>query len=120
MTVLLGLMGGVGAILRFLVDSAITQRNSSRIPLGTLVVNLTGSLLLGLLTGWASHGSSTAEDVQLVLGTGFCGGFTTFSTASVESVRLLATRRLRLGISYAAATLILCCAIAWAGLALTG
>ncbi|HAM25639.1 MAG TPA: chromosome condensation protein CrcB, partial [Microbacteriaceae bacterium] len=59
---------------------------------GTTVINVTGSLVLGLLVGLALNGAISAE-WRLVLGTGLMGGYTTFSTASVETVRLLQSRR---------------------------
>ena len=80
---LVALAGGLGAVVRFLVDAAVGGRaRRFGMPLGTVVVNVTGSFLLGLLTGWwATH---TADPgVRLVLGTGFLGGYTTISTASV-------------------------------------
>lgn len=86
--------GGVGAVLRFVVDGAITVRVARRaravsLPWGTLVVNLTGSLAIGLLTGVFT----IEHHLTLVLGVGLLGGFTTLSTASVETVRLLQSAR---------------------------
>jgi CrcB protein len=82
-----GLAGSVGALCRFVVDTAVRSRTSSRIPLGTLSINLSGSLVLGLLAGLVLfHGAPS--QLELVAGTGFCGGYTTFSTASFETVRL--------------------------------
>jgi CrcB protein len=75
--------GALGAVSRFRVDSAVTARWPSEFPLGTLVVNLSGSFALGLLVGLAAP-----HRVTMVLGTGFMGGYTTFSTWMVESVRL--------------------------------
>lgn len=81
------LAGGLGAVSRFLVDAEVARRNPSRLPLGTLVINVTGSFLLSLLVGWwVFHGGP--DEVRAVLGTGFLGGYTTFSTASVEGARL--------------------------------
>ena len=86
-TVLIALGGALGAAVRFVVDSWVATRLRATLPTGTLVVNVTGSFLLGLLTGWAvAHGGG--GDVKAVLGTGVLGGYTTFSTASVEAVRL--------------------------------
>ena len=79
--------GAVGAPSRYLLDGYIQSKTDSRFPWGTLTINAVGSLLLGLLTGLAlEHGLS--ETTKVVLGTGFCGAFTTFSTFSFETVRL--------------------------------
>ncbi len=86
--------GGLGAALRFVLDAVIRVRVGSAYPLGILVINLTGSLLLGLLTGLAV-GSVVPDAWRLVLGTGFLGGYTTFSTASVDTVRLVQEGRTR-------------------------
>ncbi len=80
--------GGVGAASRWLVDQAIQARHDSVLPWGTFIVNVTGSLLLGLLLGAAALGPADARWLALV-GTGFCGGFTTFSTFGYETARLL-------------------------------
>lgn len=108
MIVLLAAAGGVGAAVRFVVDGIVARHNPFRIPLGTLLINVTGSLLLGFLTGWATRhsGLPVAADVRAVLGTGFCGGYTTFSTATVETVRLWAAESAGTGIRYAALTLL--------------
>ena len=78
-----GLLGALGAHARFSVASAITARRPGQFPLGTFVVNLTGWFVLGLLVGL-----SVAGDTLLLLGTGFLGSFTTFSTWMVEARRL--------------------------------
>lgn len=79
--------GGVGAALRLVVDGLVKARVRIGYPLGTTVINITGSFLLGLVTGLAlSHILPT--EWRLILGTGFLGGYTTFSTASFETVRL--------------------------------
>ena len=59
------------------------------VPAGTVVVNVSGSLVLGMLVGWAMRHGGASEEVKAVLGTGFLGGYTTFSTASVEAARLV-------------------------------
>lgn len=84
MTVLLVALGAaVGAPLRYLVDRAVQARQDSPFPWGTLVVNLAGSALLGLLAGLGTSGGAMA-----VLGVGFCGALTTYSTFGCETVRL--------------------------------
>lgn len=86
--VLLAVAGGVGASARLVLDGLIRSRFRTAFPLGTTVINVTGSLLLGVVTGLAlAHG--LPRPWHLILGTGFLGGYTTFSTASVETVRLL-------------------------------
>lgn len=87
--VLLALCGGLGAVCRFLLDSLVNKHNHLKFPLGTIVVNVTACFLLGLLTGLlASHApADIAPALKLILGTGFLGGYSTFSTASVEGFR---------------------------------
>lgn len=86
MTALFVLVGAaVGAPSRWLLDQSVQSRHRSNFPVGTLAINVAGSLLLGLLLGGA------ASDASLVAlaGTGFCGAFTTFSTFGYETVRLV-------------------------------
>ena len=78
-----GILGGVGALLRFRLDGAVQWRAGGEFPFGTLVVNLLGSLCLGLLTGLAITG-----DALLLAGTALLGSFTTFSTWMLETERL--------------------------------
>jgi CrcB protein len=77
----------IGAPSRWLLDQAISARNARAFPLGTWTINMTGSLLLGLVVAAQVFGPASAAVVALV-GTGFCGGFTTFSTFGFETVRL--------------------------------
>jgi CrcB protein len=87
---LLLVIGGaaIGAPLRYLSDRAIQARHDSVFPWGTLAVNVIGSLILGLITGAVTAGGASAQ-VQLAVGTGFCGALTTYSTFSYETMRLL-------------------------------
>jgi CrcB protein len=78
-----GVLGGLGAIARFLVDGLVSGNSNSRFPLGTLLVNLSGSVVLGLLVGVALSG-----DAYLLAGTAVIGSYTTFSTWMFESHRL--------------------------------
>ncbi|MFE5777228.1 fluoride efflux transporter CrcB [Brachybacterium sp. NPDC056505] len=90
--VLLSLAGGVGAVARFVADGLVRSRVSGAMPWGTVLINVTGSLLLGLVTGMLGA-QLLSPELQVVLGAGFLGGYTTFSTASVETARLLQERR---------------------------
>ena len=83
----ISLAGGLGAALRLVVDGLVRTRRPADPPWGTLVVNISGSLALGLVTGLAAS-TFLPGPAQAVLGTGLLGGYTTFSTASVETVRL--------------------------------
>jgi fluoride exporter len=80
--------GLVGAPTRFLVDRLVADRMESDFPLGTLLINVSGSFVLGLLTGLDLAGQMPLL-VKALIGTGFCGAYTTFSTWSFETVRLL-------------------------------
>lgn len=83
-------LGGIGALTRFTVDGAISTRAGARFPIGTLIVNATGALLLGVL--W---GASLAGDSALLAGTALLGSYTTFSTWMLESHRLAEEGMLR-------------------------
>lgn len=109
--------GSVGAVARFMLDGAIRHRRSTDFPWATVLINVTGSLLLGLIVGLVLfHGAP--RELQLIVGMGFCGGYTTFSTASVETIRLMQRRRYWAGLSNAVGTLVVTVAAAAAGLAM--
>ncbi|WP_416482836.1 fluoride efflux transporter CrcB [Streptomyces sp. CL12] len=77
----------VGAPARYLTDRAVQSRHDSVFPWGTFVVNVVGSLILGLVTGAVATGAAGPR-LQLLLGTGLCGALTTYSTFSYETLRL--------------------------------
>lgn len=105
-----GLLGGVGAMARFLLDGAVASRAASAFPLGTLAVNLTGALALGVL-----HGAGVGGDAQRLVGTGLLGAYTTFSTWSLESHRLGEDGRVGLGLANLLVSLALGLACVWLG-----
>jgi fluoride exporter len=106
----IGLAGGIGAVARFALDGLVGGRVASEFPLGTLVVNLLGAFVLGVLVGAAVGG-----DAYRLEGTGLIGGFTTFSTWVFESHRLGEDGELRLGVLNLAVSLGLGLGAAWAG-----
>ena len=114
------LAGGLGAVARFAVDGVVRTRVSAAFPFGTVLVNVTGSFVLGIVTGLAL-GHVVSDEWRLVVGTGFCGGYTTFSTASFETVRLVEQRRTAWALLNAVGTLVLTVGAAalglWLGLA---
>ncbi|MDX6398877.1 MAG: fluoride exporter [Gaiellaceae bacterium] len=108
-TLAVGLLGGVGAVGRFLLDGAVS-RHAASFPWGTLAVNLSGAFLLGLLVGAAVGG-----DAYRFAGTGLLGSFTTFSTWMLESHRLGEDGQLRLGLANLLGSLVLGVLVAWLG-----
>lgn len=113
----IALAGALGAPLRYVVDTYVEDRVPDVLPLGTLVVNVSGSFLMGLLTGLVLyHGFPDAP--RAVLGTGFCGAYTTFSTFTFETVRLAEERAFGAAIRNVVANLVLPALAAAAGLAL--
>jgi CrcB protein len=88
LALVVGLAGGTGAVARYLLDGTVQDRTSGLFPFGTLTVNVIGSFVLGVVAGVVlRHGwPGTFESI---VGTGLCGGFTTWSTASWEIVRLV-------------------------------
>lgn len=111
----LAVAGGFGASARMLLDGLIKSRVSGSTPWGTIAINISGSLVLGLLTGLASA-QVVPESWHLVIGTGFLGGYTTFSTASFETIRLIQERRWILSLTTGVGTLVLATAAAGLGL----
>ena len=85
--VAVGLAGAIGAVGRYLIDAAVQDRTAPAFPFGTLTVNVVGSVILGVVAGVALHHAGAAT-TRAIVGTGFCGGLTTWSTASWETVRL--------------------------------
>ena len=118
--VLVALAGAFGAVARFVVDSWFGDRfPRSGFPWAIAAINVSGSLVLGFLAGLVvlQYGST---DLQAVIGTGFCGGYTTFSTASVDTVRLVRSGKHAKALGYAVGTLVLSVASCAAGFGLAG
>jgi len=80
--------GGLGSVLRYLISKGLNIDNSI-IPYGTFAVNVIGSLLIGLILGLSAKGSLLSQNQTLLLATGFCGGFTTFSAFAYENQQFL-------------------------------
>lgn len=118
-TIFAGLLiaGGVGAPARYLLEGLVQDRTDGAFPWGTFVVNMTGSLLLGLITGAALYHSFPSTP-KVWLGTGFCGAYTTFSTFTFETIRLLEEGAVVDALANATASLLTGTAAAAVGLAL--
>ena len=88
----LSLFGGLGASARFVQDTFVKARVTSGLPWGTLSINVVGSFLLGLITGLAMF-AGDASQWRVVLASGFCAGYTTFSTAMFDAATLARSGR---------------------------
>lgn len=115
---LVAVMGGLGAATRFWVDGTIRARGRTVLPVATIAINVTGSLLIGLVAG-AHLYLGLAATWQLLLATGFCGGYTTFSAAAVETVRLAQAGERGRALANLLGTMVLTVGAAAAGLGLT-
>ncbi len=118
-SLLTALAGGLGGASRFLVDTTVTRHNRTSLPLGTVIVNSSACLLLGFVVGYVSaHAGS--DDLRTIAGVGFLGGYSTFSTASVEGYRLLRQGRPLAALLHSGGMLAVCLVVAWLGLLLGG
>jgi CrcB protein len=107
LALLVSVAGGVGAVLRALLIHHIGLRRADPLPVGTLVVNASGSLVLGLLTGMALYHGLGGRYLAVV-GVGLCGGYTTWSTASWETVHLLHAGHRTEAVVYTLGSLVVC------------
>lgn len=109
MSVLIALAGGLGAATRLVLNGLIRARTPARFPWATAVINVSGAFALGLVTAAAT------ANWQAIAGVGFLGGYTTFSTASVETARLAHDGRYRAALGHGLGMLLLAVAAAAAG-----
>jgi fluoride exporter len=117
LALVVALAGGAGAVLRALLIHHASVRRSDPLPLGTILVNASGSLLLGMLTGLSIY-HGLGSHLLAVVGVGLCGGYTTWSTASWETIHLLHTDHRTEAVIYTLGGLVVCLAAAAAGLGL--
>ena len=109
--------GGAGAVLRALLIHHLGLRRADPLPAGTMAVNASGSLVLGVVTGLSLY-HGLGSHVLAVIGVGLCGGYTTWSTASWETIHLLHTGHRTEAVVYTLGSLAVCVAAAAAGIAL--
>lgn len=111
----LALAGGLGAGTRYVVDGLIRSRLTTTYPWATTVINVSGSLVLGFVTGLTTA-HLLPSDLSVIVGAGFLGGYTTFSTASYETVQLIKQNRYGWAVASAVGMLVACVAVAGLGL----
>ncbi len=118
--VFVGIGGAAGSSLRYVVSNLIQSQTSSGFPFGTLLVNVIGCLIIGLLIGASmSAPVKLNENLRLLLATGFCGGFTTFSAFSAESVVLFDKGEFGLAATYILSSIVLGLVATVAGILMT-
>src|SRR5262249_9284567 len=106
----------VGGAARFVLASIIQQRAGPSFPIGTLIVNITGSLVLGFLMRLALSTPAISAEVRTLLTTGFCGGYTTFSTFSYETMILVEDGQYARGAAYVLASVVFSLFAVWLGM----
>ncbi|MFP7760395.1 fluoride efflux transporter CrcB [Marisediminicola sp. LYQ85] len=110
-------LGGIGAVARFLADAGMRRVIRTTLPIPIALINITGSFALGVVTALAATAVLDA-DLAIVLGAGFLGGYTTFSTASLDTVTLVRAGRFGEALAIGLGTLVASVAAAGLGLAL--
>jgi fluoride exporter len=115
---LVALGGAAGSVARFGLSTAAQTRWSGALPVGTLLVNVTGSVLLGFILRYALDTPAVSPEMRALLTTGFCGGYTTFSTFSYETVALIEDGDWRRAALYVLLSLALSLAGVWLGMTL--
>lgn len=110
--------GGIGSVLRYVVGIGVTRLGWTGFPVATLAVNVVGGILMGILAGWFAFKGDGTQAWRLFLATGMMGGFTTFSTFSLETVLLVEQGRIGAAASYLGLSVVLSLLGLAAGMAL--
>lgn len=113
---LIALGGAVGSALRYLIGGAIQRSSASGYPVGTMFVNVAGCFLIGVFVRYLLNMQTSAE-LRALLVVGFCGGFTTFSTFSFETVGLIEGGEYARATTYIVGSVVLCLLATFAGMA---
>ena len=114
-----GLGGAAGSNLRYLTSVVTLKFYSASFPVATFIVNVIGCFLAGLIFGSITQESAEAQNLKVLLLTGFCGGFTTFSAFALENVRLMNSGNLSTAVLYTIVSIVAGLLAAWLGLSIT-
>ena len=106
--VLIFIGGGLGSVVRYLLNRWVTALHQINFPFGTLAVNVVACFVLGLIIGLADHKQYLSQDMRLFWAIGFCGGFSTFSTFSAETLALFQQPAVMAGLVYIVSSVALC------------
>lgn len=114
-----GLGGAAGSVLRHLTNVVTIKYYAASFPLATFIVNVVGCFIAGLIFGAISQETTEAQNLKLLLITGFCGGFTTFSAFALENVRLMNSANTTIAVFYTIASIAAGLLAVWIGLLIT-
>lgn len=114
-----GLGGAAGSILRYLTSIITIKYYSASFPIATLIVNVVGCFLAGLIFGLVSQETAEAQNLKFLLLTGFCGGFTTFSAFALENVKLMNSGNTTTAVVYTGISIATGLLAVWIGLLIT-
>jgi CrcB protein len=107
MILIVGAGGFAGSVARFLSQQFIARQYPSSFPWGTLIVNITGCFIIGLIYALSEKGNLISPEMRLLLATGFCGGFTTFSSFAYENITLMRDGELLYAFLYVVSSIII-------------
>jgi len=117
--ILVGVGGGIGSIFRYLTTVVAAKYFNAAFSIATFIANILGCLIIGLLLGFFERHQLANPDLKYLFVTGFCGGYTTFSTFAAENINLFQSENSLTAFAYIAASVIVGLLAVWIGLTLT-